>query len=140
VPNQFLTNLAGLSFRPAEIKDVVRQLQPGDELTLEREPDNAYDANAIRILKPYDRAPTQEEAESLFDFTNDENTTVQDFHFIGYVEALANGPIALAMDAGKRATAKVEKVYEEIPKDKTWMRPLISIEVESDADSIAANT
>lgn len=40
----------GAQFRPAGTKDLIRSLAIGDELTLEREPENAYDANAIKVL------------------------------------------------------------------------------------------
>lgn len=44
--------LAGLSFRPREAKDLVSILETGHELALEREPDNRFDPFAVRIIDP----------------------------------------------------------------------------------------
>lgn len=41
--------LAGLSHRPKEAKVTAVALKPGDPLQLEREPDNKFDRNAIRV-------------------------------------------------------------------------------------------
>lgn len=46
----FLTELVGVSFRPAEAKEVVDALTIGQELTLERDPNNEYDSNAIKVI------------------------------------------------------------------------------------------
>lgn len=46
----FTTKLVGINFRPEEVKELVKALEPGDVLALEREPDNPYDPNAIRVL------------------------------------------------------------------------------------------
>lgn len=46
----FLATSVGASFRPKEAKDIIRSLEIGDEIQLEREPDNAYDENAIKTL------------------------------------------------------------------------------------------
>lgn len=44
------TESVGLHFRPAETKNYVNnELQIGEELTLKREPSNAYDPNAIQV-------------------------------------------------------------------------------------------
>lgn len=48
----FLTELVGVSFRPAEAKEVVDALTIGQELTLERDPENEYDASAIKVIDP----------------------------------------------------------------------------------------
>jgi hypothetical protein len=43
--------IAGVQFRPRdEINRAVKQLEVGGELTLEREPTNKYDPNAVKIL------------------------------------------------------------------------------------------
>jgi hypothetical protein len=47
---KFESFLAGANFRPREARDLVRDLGIGDELTLERDKNNEYDANAIRVL------------------------------------------------------------------------------------------
>ena len=45
-----LAPLRGANFREPEEKDAVSALSVGDPLTLEREPTNQYDENAIMIL------------------------------------------------------------------------------------------
>lgn len=42
--------LVGVNFRPREAKDIVTELEPGDNVLLRREPSNAYDSNAIKVL------------------------------------------------------------------------------------------
>jgi hypothetical protein len=44
--------LVGVSHRPPAAQGVVLALQIGDQLILEREPDNAYDENAIKVIEP----------------------------------------------------------------------------------------
>lgn len=44
------TSLAGAQFRPSDAKELIKTIVHGDELTLERDPENEYDANAIRVL------------------------------------------------------------------------------------------
>lgn len=41
--------LVGASFRPKDAKEILASLTEGDIVQLVREPDNAYDANAIQI-------------------------------------------------------------------------------------------
>ena len=45
----FNTILVGMHFRPAEAKELVSAFTGGEELYLEREPENQYDANAIKV-------------------------------------------------------------------------------------------
>ena len=47
---QIITTLAGANFRPAEAKEIVRQLSVGNHLDLEAEPDNKYDPNAVKVV------------------------------------------------------------------------------------------
>ncbi len=50
---QFITVLAGANFRPAEAKTAlafVRDQKFEHRLSLERDPENAYDANAIKVI------------------------------------------------------------------------------------------
>lgn len=110
---QYLTNLAGLNFRDAESKRVVRELTLGQAVRLEREPGNRYDANAIKILATDDAG---------------------DEYFIGYVEGLANTTPALRMDKGQEPEAHVAKVYpaEDAEAPKAWMHPLIEINFADD--------
>lgn len=45
-----LFTLAGANFRPREARDIVLALKPGDEVVLERDPNNEYDPNAVKVL------------------------------------------------------------------------------------------
>lgn len=44
-----LTHLVGSNFRPAECREIVKTLEEGTVLTLERDPDNQYDSNAVKV-------------------------------------------------------------------------------------------
>ena len=44
--------IVGMHFRGAQAKEYAAALQPGDTLTLEREADNQYDQNAIKVMTP----------------------------------------------------------------------------------------
>lgn len=112
---RYLTNLAGLNFRPAEAKDLVLMLEPGAQINLEREPQNQYDENAIKVLATLD----------------DPEDDTAEWTFIGYVEKLVNGPLAKDLDDGKQYTAFVQKTYPEGDEEnpKAWMRPLIEVNV-----------
>lgn len=45
-----LTHLVGSNFRPAECREIVKTLEEGTVLTLERDPTNQYDSNAIKVM------------------------------------------------------------------------------------------
>jgi hypothetical protein len=76
-----ITTLAGLSYRPAEAKQAVDELEIGDPITLERDPGNEYDFNAVQIIV--------------------------DEVFIGFIPKADNSEIASHLDAGKPYTAYV---------------------------------
>ncbi len=73
--------LAG--FRHAEAAEAWPDLRTGDELTLVREPDNAFDANAVRV----------------------------DWHGrkLGYVPRRDNAALAWALDRGETLRARISK-------------------------------
>jgi HIRAN domain len=48
----YTANLRGMNFRPIEAQAIVMALDEGYELLLEREPSNAYDPNAIKVIDP----------------------------------------------------------------------------------------
>lgn len=48
----FLAVMNGANFRPASAKEIIKSLEVGELLTLERDPDNAYDENAIKVIHP----------------------------------------------------------------------------------------
>lgn len=47
---KYTSRLVGVSFRPEHVSDIVLDLTEGDQLTLQREPDNPYDQWAIKVL------------------------------------------------------------------------------------------
>lgn len=49
---EFSAILRGLSFRPIDAKAYAGTLTEGDPLLIEREPENAFDPNAIKVLSP----------------------------------------------------------------------------------------
>lgn len=48
----FFSPLMGVNFRGPEIRNLVSALQIGTTLYLERDPNNEYDANAIKVMLP----------------------------------------------------------------------------------------
>ena len=124
---QYLTNLAGLYFRPAESKDVVKMLRPGMQLDLEREPNNPWDANAIKVFALVVDGTT---TPLHIDAPAAEHEQAER-HFIGYVEKLVNAPLARDMDEGMVTICHVEKTYDDYEqpiKAAMWSKPLIAIE------------
>lgn len=49
-PQTLFTLMKGSSFRPVEAREVYKNLPEGAELLLERDRENEYDANAVRVL------------------------------------------------------------------------------------------
>jgi hypothetical protein len=49
---EVFVNLVGVTFRPAEAKEIVKRLNPDDgyQLSLEAEPNNPYDSNAVKVI------------------------------------------------------------------------------------------
>jgi len=45
-----LTHLVGSNFRPAECREIVKTLEEGTLLWLERDAQNQYDSNAIKVM------------------------------------------------------------------------------------------
>lgn len=72
---QYVTILAGHSFRPQEAKAALSFLEPGAALRLERDPANPYDPSAIKIIDN--------------EFSE----------FIGFVAAADNKDLAMILDA-----------------------------------------
>jgi hypothetical protein len=74
-------HLSGVSCK--DVTAVEPTLAPGAVLTLQREPDNAHDALAIRVYDPAGQA-------------------------LGYIPRIANAALARLMDAGKHLFARLE--------------------------------
>lgn len=83
---QFIATVVGNNFRPKEAKDVMDSLVVGEEVVLEPEPDNAYDANAVKVLAD------DEDGEQ---------------HHIGYIERTANAELAEWLNNGGAVTAVI---------------------------------
>lgn len=82
---QFQAALMGVNFRGKEISQLVASLQIGEtSFTFERDPDNAYDPNAIKVL--YGGDPGE---------------------FIGFVAKEVAEEIAPLMDSGYAVTGKI---------------------------------
>lgn len=80
---EFIATLAGAQFRPKETKDLIKMLSVGDELKLQRDPENQYDSNAIKI----------------FD---------EDNNWLGFVSKEEAADIAPLLDNGDEATCVVD--------------------------------
>jgi hypothetical protein len=82
----YITKLQGISFRSAEVKETLKRIRADEteldiEVTLEHEPTNQYDPNAVKIL---------------FDGT-----------FVGYVEKEIAADIAADVSEGADYTAAI---------------------------------
>jgi hypothetical protein len=107
-PPSFLGNLTGVSFRPADVKEFIyEELQPGQRLTLKRDPFNAHDENAVQVFLERKRNPTIEEWYGYEAMVLDEaeegkrlTTTVDEELFLSYVERGVAAPLAKWMDEG----------------------------------------
>lgn len=84
---EILTNLTGVSFRPAEAKEAVKRLSIGDELGLERDPNNQYDSNAVKVVTL--------------------DTEDEEGQFIGFIPAADNTEIAAHLDEDGSYTCTV---------------------------------
>lgn len=82
MPNSYHAQLVGVNFRPGEAKEIVKALIVGDPLTLEREPFNEHDENAIKVM---------------YASTN----------FLGYIERGVAAILAPQLDNGISFTATV---------------------------------
>lgn len=99
-----LAALVGVSFRPKETKEIVRELQMDDELRLEREPENQHDENAVKVV-------------------NDNGD------FLGYVEKDVAAEIADRLDNGDEYTCSVVGFLSEL---KPQLEITFEEEVEDD--------
>lgn len=94
--------VVGMHFRGADAKEAAAGLQPEQVLRLEREPDNSFDGNAIKVF-----------FEDLW---------------LGYLEASQAAWIAPNMDEGRAFTCTVQTVSEEPLKNgKINYIPLVEV-------------
>lgn len=83
------TAIAGVQFRPKAIKEAIRLLAPGDQLELERDPENAFDPNAIKIMA--------------------------DGQFLGFVQKQVAAYLAPELDTGAAHTCEVKSNENGLP-------------------------
>lgn len=95
-------HVVGMHFRGPDAKEAAANLEPGQELRLEREPMNEYDGNAIKV------------------FFSD--------LWIGYIERSQAAWIAPNMDEGRAFTCIVQEV-REVPnaRGKVTLTPVVEI-------------
>lgn len=84
------TDLAGVAFRPADVKELIASLTVGDELIVARDVNNAFDDNAIKIM--------------------------QGPEFLGFVQKVVAQYLAPILDSGQiyKAVVKVPG-YHKVP-------------------------
>lgn len=99
-PPSFLGNLVGVSFIPKDNKVYLEALEPGIILQYEREPENDYDENAIRILAPNPIAGEEP-------------------IFIGHLERGVAAPLSQWMDEGYLYRVTVHSPTED--KRRPWL-------------------
>ena len=86
-----LIELAGLSFRPKEAKEIVANLEVGAKLCFELEPDNPYDPYAVRIIEPMSET------------------------FIGYVPRTASALIYQLLEEGRDLPCELAELHPKKP-------------------------
>ena len=95
------TNVAGCNHIPRMIK-LLQKLEPGQKLTLLREPDNPYDKRAILVMNGDKK--------------------------LGYLPRRLNGIFCRLMDAGKYLYATADEfVTDEKDPDYPWDALIVSI-------------
>lgn len=81
----FLSPLMGVNFRGAEIRELVKTLPIGTTFILERDPENQYDANAIKVIYSGE----------------------YEDHFVGFVAKEVAEELAPLLDSGYTAYATI---------------------------------
>ncbi len=93
--------LVGMHFRPPA-KVILGVLTPGTALRLQREPDNAYDANAVQVFVasadiPEDNHPILEHTAESFGFSLTEILEQDEWH-LGYIAKEFAAEVAPILD------------------------------------------
>lgn len=101
----FTFTLVGATFRPREAKDAIRNLGKGDQLRLEREPTNAYDENAVKVIDLISGL------------------------FIGYVPKGEAPAISALLASGASANAVVQEIYSK-EEGGDELKPKIHVVIE----------
>ena len=82
--SHYTAYLRGMNFRPESARLVAKQLVGGETLSLQREPSNIFDINAVQVIDPVSG------------------------EFIGYVATEIAADLAAEMDAGVQFTCIVD--------------------------------
>lgn len=91
--------VAGVKFH--ELRKCVDDLEVGDILQLEQEPDNKYDINAVKILSPK--------------FYAGEGGVEETRYMLGYVPAKISAQVTAAMDLDSQTCTIIELNKSEKP-------------------------
>ena len=138
--------IVGMAFRPPALS-VINQLAVGTELTLQRQFDNPYDENAIKVLLPGFGPGLEHEAiykDALTDALPDDlpagkNTwnvgSLTNPFFLGYVAAKSGEAAALAEIMDKKSLTEMSAHLGVSLEGK----PAAIIEIESLQEKIEAN-
>ena len=86
------TKIVGTHYRTSMEKQIYNNLTLYAPLMLEREPDNEYDGNAIKVIAPI----------------RNENGIIEDIAHIGYLPKDSNTELAMMLDEG----SKFEVTYQ----------------------------
>lgn len=77
---KFIFKVAGTTFRPEAVKKVADELSRGQQpyVKLEKEPDNPYDAKAVKVIAggEFIGYVPQSEVDKIHDILDDSNNTV----------------------------------------------------------------
>jgi hypothetical protein len=104
--------VAGVQFRPSNVKDEIKKLNKGQYLYLELEPDNKFDPNAVKIL-----------CNGLQE--GDDNV------FLGYVPKKFSSEVAALLEARIELECVVDTVNKEA---KTWEMLKVIIKTTDEID------
>jgi hypothetical protein len=81
LPMQIICTLAGAQFRPAEAKEALRTAGIGDVVSLEPDPENEYDPQAVKVI-----------------FNG---------HHIGFIPKQSNPPVFAALQAEEEVSVSI---------------------------------
>lgn len=108
MPPAFYGNLVGVNFRPADVRALIHdQIQVGMDVRLEREPDNSYDENAVKVHCSF---PTYEAGS---------RTTADEEFFVGYIERGVAAKLARWLDEGYVMAARIHSRIDS--KQTPWL-------------------
>lgn len=109
--------IAGVQFRPrAEINEAAKEMGVGDLLTLEAEPTNKFDPNAVKILLRYEESEDEEKYVNIF---------------LGYVPKKFSAEVTALLSIDAPLICTVDEVN---PSAKTYemFKVTVAIPVEED--------